>query len=151
MLVREVMTSPAVTIRPVDEVAEAARILDRLNLTTLPVVERDGRLVGIIGEADVIGRLTTTEERRSGTHRRVDVPRVRDAMTHRVLTVAADDDLAQVIALMTGTTLKSVPVLLHDRVAGVISRRDVVRALAHGDLAASGPSAAPSFPRAGSS
>jgi CBS domain-containing protein len=150
MLVRDVMTSPAVTIRPVDEVAEAARILDRLSLTSLPVVEHNGRLVGIIGEADVIGRLTTAQERRSGTHRRVDVPRVRDAMTHRVLTVTADDDLAQVVGLMTGTTLKSLPVLLHDRVVGVVSRRDVVRALARGDLGVSSTSTAPSSAAAGS-
>jgi CBS domain-containing protein len=136
MFVREVMTSPAVTIRPGEEVAEAARILDRLSITSLPVVEEDGRLVGVIGESDVIGRLTTSQEIRSSTNRRADVARVRDVMTHRVLTVAADDDLAEVIALMTGTTLKSVPVLLRGRLAGVVSRRDVVRALARGDLAA---------------
>jgi CBS domain-containing protein len=35
---------------------------------------------------------------------------------------------------MSGTTLKSLPVLLHDRVIGVMSRRDVVRAMARGDL-----------------
>jgi CBS domain-containing protein len=134
MLVREVMTSPAVTIRPSDEVTEAARLLDRLSLTSLPVVEEDGRLVGVLGEADVIGQLTTPQEGRSASHRRVDVLRVRDVMTHRVLTAAADDDLAQVVALMSGTTLKSLPVLLHDKVVGVVSRRDVVRALARGDL-----------------
>jgi CBS-domain-containing membrane protein len=136
MLVREVMTSPAVTIQPTDEVAEAARILDRQSLTSLPVVEADGRLVGIIGEADVIGQLTTPQEGRSATHRRVTALRVRDVMTHRVLTAAADDDLAQVVALMSGTTLKCLPVLLHERVVGVVSRRDVVRALARGDLGA---------------
>ena len=38
MLVREIMSSPAVTIRPDDGLAEAARVLDRLSLTTLPVV-----------------------------------------------------------------------------------------------------------------
>lgn len=136
MLVRDVMTSPAVTVGPTDEVAQAARTLDRLSLTSLPVVEANGRLVGIIGEADVIGRLSTPQEIRSGTHRRVDVVRVRDVMTHRVLTVAADDDLAHCVDLMTGTTLKCLPVLLQGRVAGVVSRRDVVRALARGDLAA---------------
>jgi CBS domain-containing protein len=136
MFVREVMSSPAVTVRSGEEVAEAARILDRLSLTSLPVVEEDGRLVGVIGERDVIARLTTSQEIRSSTHRRMDVVRVRDVMTRRVLTVAADDDLAEVIGLMTGTTLKSVPVLLHGRLVGVLSRRDVVRALARGDLAA---------------
>ncbi len=136
MLVREVMTSPAVTVRPGGEVAEAARTLDRLSLTSLPVVEEDGRLVGVIGEADVIGCLTTLQELGSSTHRRLDVARVRDVMTHRVLTVGADDELVDVIGLMTGTTLKSVPVLLHGRIAGVLSRSDVVRALARGGLAA---------------
>ena len=144
VLVREVMTSPAVTIEPTAEVAEAARILDRLSITALPVVEEDGRLVGVIGEADVIGQLTTVDEGRSGTHRRVDVLRVRDVMTHRVLTVGADDGLADVVALMSGTTLKSLPVLLHGRVAGVISRRDIVRALARGELEAPPTSDAPS-------
>jgi CBS domain-containing protein len=145
LLVREVMTSPAVTIRPMAEVAEAARILDRLSLTSLPVVEEDGRLVGVLGEADVIGQLTTFEEGGSATHRRVDVLRVRDVMTHRVLTVCADDALADVVALMSGTTLKSLPVLLHDRVAGVISRRDIVRALARGELDARPTACAPSL------
>jgi CBS domain-containing protein len=134
MLVRDVMTSPAVTIDPSDEVAEAARILDRLSLTSLPVVEEDGRLAGILGEADVIGRLTTPPEVRSSQHRRVGPLRVRDVMTRRVLTVEADDELAGVVALMSGTTLKCLPVLLHGRVAGVVSRSDVVRALARGDL-----------------
>jgi CBS domain-containing protein len=83
MLVRDVMTSPAVTIRPVDEVAETARVLDRLDLTSLPVV---------------------------------------------------DDDLITVVALMSGTPLKSIPVLLHDRVVGMVSRRDVVRAMVRGEL-----------------
>jgi CBS domain-containing protein len=134
LFVREVMTSPAVTIKPTDEVAEAARILDRLSITMLPVVEDNGQLVGIISEADVIGQLTTFAEGRSGTHRRVGAPRVREIMTHRVLTVTADDELSDVVSLMSGTTLKSLPVLLDGRVAGVVSRRDVVRALARGDL-----------------
>ena len=123
MLVREIMTSPAVTIRPIDEVAEAARVLDRLSITTLPVVDQDLRLVGIISEADVIGARS-----------RVDAPRVRDVMTREVFTAQADDDLSTVMALMSGTVLKSLPVLLRDRVVGVVSRRDIVRAMAHGGL-----------------
>jgi len=52
----------------------------------------------------------------------------------RVLTVTADDDVAQVVELMRGTVLKSLPVLLHDRLVGMVSRRDVVRAIARGEL-----------------
>jgi len=123
VLVREIMTSPAVTIRPIDEVAEAARVLNRLSLTTLPVVDHDLRLLGIISEADVIG-----------SHGRLDVPLVSDVMTRDVFTAQADDDLSTVVALMSRTVLKSMPVLLRGRVVGVISRRDLVRAMTRGDL-----------------
>lgn len=128
MLVREIMSSPAVTIRPDDGLAEAARVLDRLSLTTLPVVDRDLRLLGIFSEADVIGRFSTTSCEPD------DSARVGDLMTERVLTVSADDEVAHVVELMRGTILKSLPVLLHGRVVGMVSRRDVVRAIAHGDL-----------------
>jgi CBS domain-containing protein len=128
MLVRDIMTSPAVTIRPDDEAAEAARVLDRLSLTALPVVDHDLRLRGIISEADLIARLATAPE---------DRPRVADLMTRHVLAVSADDDLSRVISLMTGTILKSVPVLLRGRVVGMVSRRDVIRAVAQGELDAS--------------
>jgi CBS domain-containing protein len=128
MLVRDIMTSPAVTIRPDDQVIEAARVLDRLSLTSLPVVGRDLRLLGVVSEADVIG-LTSTEP---GTpDGRAPVSSV---MSSRVVTASADDHLSTVMVLMQGHLLKSVPVVLHGRVVGMISRRDVVRVIAHGDL-----------------
>ena len=134
MLVRDIMTSPAVTIHPADTVVEAARVLERRSLTSLPVVDGDCRLLGIISESDVIGRLPAPGECADGLRRRADATLVSDVMTHRVVTAAADDDLAGVIALMSGTALKSVPVILNGRVAGMVSRRDIVRAMVHADL-----------------
>lgn len=128
MLVRDIMSSPAVTIRADDDLAEAVRVLDRLSLTTLPVVDRDLRLLGIFSEADVIGRFSRSSREPDAA------ARVGDLMTARVLAVAADDDVAHVVELMRGTVLKSLPVLLHDRVVGMVSRRDIVRAIARGDL-----------------
>lgn len=128
MLVRDIMTSPAVTIRPTDEVAEAARVLDRRSITSLPVVDRDRHLVGILSEADIICQLSVAPHMTRGPRR------VADLMTQRVLTVSADDDLAKVVDLMRGTILKSLPVLLHGRVVGMVSRRDVVRAITQGEL-----------------
>jgi CBS domain-containing protein len=128
MLVRDLMTSPAVTIRPDDAVVDAARLLDRLSLTSLPVVDEGFGLLGIISEADVIAQLATP--RHASGHG----PLVRDVMTLRVLSVSADEEVSRVVELMSGTILKSLPVLLHDRVVGMVSRRDIVRAIAHGDL-----------------
>ena len=128
MLVRDLMTSPAVIIRPDAEAVEAARLLDRLNLTSLPVVDHDLRLVGIISEADLITWLATPPGTSAAG------PCVRDLMTRRVLTAAADEDVSQVVSLMSETILKSLPVLLRGRVVGMVSRRDIVRAIAHGEL-----------------
>lgn len=130
MLVRELMTSPAVTVRADDDVADAARLLDRLSLTSVPVVDEQLRLLGILSEADVIALVASPPLRRE----QAGESRVRDVMTPRVLTVDADDDVSQVVDLMNGTILKSLPVLLQERVVGMISRRDIVRAVAHGDL-----------------
>jgi CBS domain-containing protein len=132
MLVRDLMTSPAVTIGPEDEIVEAARLLDRLSLTSLPVVDHDLRLLGIISEADVIALVAAPPAGRAPRDGSV----VRDAMTPRVLTVDADDHVSRVVDLMNGTILKSLPVLLHERVVGMVSRRDIVRAVAHGELEA---------------
>jgi len=126
MLVRDIMTSPAVTIGPDDEVAEATRVLDRLNLTSLPVVDHDRRPLGIISEADLITQVGDRPPEPGSL--------VRDLMTTRLLTVAADDDVTRAVELLRGTILKSLPVVLHGRVVGMLSRRDVVRAMAHGGL-----------------
>lgn len=128
MFVRDVMSSPAVTIQPDDRAVAAAQVLDRLSLTCLPVVDHDRRLLGILSEADVVARLAADAGTAEGD------PHVSDLMTRRVLSVEPDDDLAAVMDLMTGTVLKSLPVMLHERVIGMVSRRDVVRAFAHGEL-----------------
>ena len=107
MLVRELMTSPAVSVQPEDEVAHAITLLDQMNVTCLPVVDGADRICGLVGEADLIRQI-----------------------------VDADDQVAWALALMNGTGLKSVPVVLHERVVGMLSRRDVIRALARGDLEA---------------
>ena len=128
MLVRELLASPVVTIRPDHQVVEAARLLDRLSLTSLPVADADLRLLGIIDGADLISQIAMPTRTRAGGLL------VRDLMTPHVLTVDADDDVARIVALMSRTSSKSLPVLLHDRVVGVISRRDNVRAIAQGEV-----------------
>lgn len=59
---------------------------------------------------------------------------VQDVMTRRPVTVRGDTDVAEAVELMTSTTVKSLPVVdEHGRVVGVVSRRDVVHALARPD------------------
>lgn len=137
MLVREVMTSPAVTVRPRETVREAIRLLERYRITALPVVDEQGRPVGVVSEADLLHdavlpdqrahvRSVSPGEARPGVH-------VEDVMTRQVITIPADSDLADAAGLMEGTAIKSLPVVLHGRVVGVLSRRDIIGTLARQD------------------
>lgn len=131
-VVREVMTSPAVTLAPDDLLATAVRRLDDYEVTSLPVVDGGGRLVGVIGEADVVRRLARTSRHDHETGQRV-----HDVMSPAVWSVSPDDPLLEVAELFCRTSLKSLPVVHHDRVVGVVSRRDLLRAAARHQLPAS--------------
>jgi CBS domain-containing protein len=138
MLVREVMSSPAVTVRGDASLKEAISLLERHDVSAMPVVDGAGRLVGVVSEADVIRELVAPDQR---THeipvRLTTAPlaqRVADVMTTHPITVDSETDLAVATELMTSSAIKSLPVVDHGRVAGVVSRRDVIRVLARPDL-----------------
>jgi len=137
MLVREIMTSPAVTVQASSTVKHAIQTLDRHRITAMPVTDDAGRLIGVISEADVL-RDSVPPDRRS-RETPLDVSSlpvhltVGDVMTHLPLWVSPDDDVSQAVDLLVDTQVKSLPVVLHDRVVGVISRRDVIAVLARRD------------------
>ena len=123
MLVREVMSSPAATVRGDASLKEAISLLERHDVSAMPVVDGAGRLVGVVSEADVIRELVVPDQR---THeipvRLTTAPlarRVADVMTAHPITVAPETDLAVATELMTSSAIKSLPVVDRGRVAGV--------------------------------
>lgn len=136
MLVRDVMTSPAITVAAGTSVKEAMRLLSKHRVTALPVVARDGRLAGVVSEADLLRDAVRHDSRAHLIpHEEIaSVARtVEDVMTTLSLTVSPDSDLSEAVDVMTSTAVKSLPVLLEGRVVGVVSRSDVVRLLARSD------------------
>jgi len=137
MLVREVMTSPAVTVRDSATVKEAVAVLDRHSITALPVVDDSGELVGVVSEADVIREMVVPDQRAHERPVRLTttpfLARVRDVMSTHPLTVTSDTDLAKAADLMTSTAVKSLPVVDHTDVVGVVSRHDIIRLLSRAD------------------
>ena len=137
MLVREVMTSPAVTVGPGATLKQAVRLLDEHRITAMPVVDRAGHLVGVVSEADALRDLVPPDRRRH--ERAVDLSTpaahlaVTDVMTHLPMTVSPDDDLSDAVELMVDTQVKSLPVVEFGRVVGMVSRRDVIAVLARQD------------------
>lgn len=63
--VREIMTSPAITIGPDEDIRDAGRILEEKRIKRLPVVDREGKLIGIISRADIIKAISSTTHDKS--------------------------------------------------------------------------------------
>jgi CBS domain-containing protein len=135
MRVREVMSSPAVVVAPETSVKQTAAILDERGFTCLPVVNGDGKLVGAVSEADLLMNrfppdphipIVERPEREVGAT-------VADVMTGDVLTAGPDEDVAVALAALQAAGHRSAPVVEASRVVGVVTYRDLVRALARDD------------------
>lgn len=136
MLVKEVMSAPAVTVDGDLSVKQALQLLDRHRVTALPVVDRTGSLLGVVSEADLLRGAVHHDPRRRlapAAEPDPDVRTVREVMTPHALTLGPDSDVADAVEVMVSTAVKSMPVLDGDRVVGVLSRSDVVHLLARED------------------
>jgi CBS domain-containing protein len=138
MFVNEVMTQWPVTVHRSTTVKEALRLLDRHKITSMPVVEGDGRIVGMISEADLLRDGVPHDTRAHLAH----IPEehlhpastVAEVMSQHPVVVHSNDDIADAVELMTSTAVKSLPVVdSKHRPVGMISRRDVVHRLARSD------------------
>ncbi len=137
MQARDVMTAEVVTVGPDTSAKYAAEVMAERGFAALPVVDDGDRLVGIVAEADVLRDRLPLDPR---LHLRRDQPEheapallVRGVMTESVRTVEATADLSDVAKLFVDERLRSVPVLEHGRVVGIVSRRDLLRTLVRSD------------------
>ncbi|MEU1722996.1 CBS domain-containing protein [Nonomuraea sp. NPDC005692] len=137
MLVREVMSSPAVTVRDTDPVRRAVRVLHGHDITAAPVVDDDGRLVGVVSELDLLRGEFGPDPRatvRPAAPAEEPLPRqVMDVMSRDVVTVTETTDVTVAIDLMVRERVKSLPVVNGGRIAGMVSRRDLMAMLARPD------------------
>jgi CBS domain-containing protein len=138
MLVRDIMTSPAVTVREHASPETALQLLAERGLTILPVVDAERRLVGVVSEVDLL-HLADPESllarpRSAATMSRSAAPRVvSDVMTRGAQTTSDEADVATVVAVFRRTSWKSLPVMRGDVLVGVVSRSDLIRAMARAD------------------
>ncbi|MGH4025867.1 MAG: CBS domain-containing protein [Pseudonocardiaceae bacterium] len=137
MWVRDVMTRPVVTTRPEISVKDAAVVLAGHRFTALPVVDQDGRLVGMLSEADVVrGRISPDPRHRAwqGTEAGSTASAtVGEVMSCSPVSVDPQADAADLAATMIDRGLRSVPVVEEDRVVGIVTRRNLVRIIARDD------------------
>ncbi len=142
-----IMTRNVITVRPDDTVAHVAKVLAEHDISAVPVCEADGQLAGMISEGDLMRPFGQEYElRRSwwlnllaeGTdlapefanYLRLDQHRVRDVMTREVVTATESTSLPAIADLLGQHRIKRVPIVRKGEVVGIVSRADVVRALA---------------------
>ncbi|MEU8251328.1 CBS domain-containing protein [Nonomuraea sp. NPDC048916] len=137
MLVREVMSSPVVTVLRTDPVRRAIRVLHGHDITAAPVVDAGGRLVGVVSELDLLRGEFEPDPRASArpveTSAEPPPRQVSEVMTGEVVTVTETTDVTKAIDLMVGKRIKSLPVLRGDEIVGMVSRRDLMAMLARPD------------------
>jgi CBS domain-containing protein len=151
MQARDVMTKAIVTVGPETTVGEIAALLVSHRIGAVPVVSGDDRrLLGIVSQTDLVHRSETGTERRRKwwlevfsdpnakareyvkSHGR----KARDVMTRMVVSVSEGASLAEVADALDTYRIRQVPVVTEGRLTGMISRADLVRALAQASITA---------------
>lgn len=155
MIVDDVMSTPVISVEPSATVAEAAQLMLTDRISGLPVTTRDGTLVGVISEGDLLrrGELGTEYKRSSWLDFLVDPGKLADeyvrahgrkveqVMSTDPVTTHRDAPLGEVVTAMGRRRIKRLPVLEGGKVVGIVTRSDVLRALAR-TLPTDSPSAA---------
>jgi CBS domain-containing protein len=122
MIARDIMTTKVCTIRPEASAQEIAQLLYQHRISGAPVVDAGGRIIGIITEADIISKVD-----REGLS-------VGDIMSHEVISVEEETPVNEIAALLTERKIKRVPVVHEGKLVGIVSRADIVHAVAQGHL-----------------
>ena len=140
----DIMVSPVVTVHPTSSVRDAARTFIQYRISGAPVIDDAANIVGIITEGDLLRRVETETERNRSSWLRLltgdedlaaeyvkaRARKVADVMTKRVITVAIDTPINDIAETLEKHSIKRVPVLADNRLVGIVSRANVVQALA---------------------
>ncbi len=144
MRAHQIMTRSVVTVAPDTSIVDAANLMLQQHVSGLPVVDATGKLVGIVSEGDFIRRSEIGTQRKRGRwlkfilgpgtaasdfvheHGR----RVEEVMTKDPLTITEDTALAEIVDLMEKNNVKRLPVVRADRIVGIVSRANLLQAVA---------------------
>jgi len=122
----DVMSRHVVTLRTTMRAIDAMRKLVRHRISGAPVLDRHGDMVGLVSEFDCLRVVATGLY---GDERLQDSEPLRSLMTSDVVTITPDTDVFAITHLLVDKRIRRVPVMRDGKVAGIVSRRDVLRAV----------------------
>lgn len=140
----DIMTSDVIAVSPDASVTTLARLLLDNKISAVPVVDGDGRVVGIVSESDLLGRPSSRSLRgwwlrlfdeenpcleELATAKQLNA---RDVMTRQVVSVSSRMPMELIASLLHRLSLKRVPVVRDGKLVGIVSRADLLDALVRG-------------------
>jgi acetoin utilization protein AcuB len=131
VMVKEWMTRPVTTIAPDVSVGRAAELMKAQRIRHLPVVEGDGRLIGIVTDRDLrqVFLDPMIHDRLADLAATLEALTVRDIMTWAVITVWPESGIRQAARLMCEQKVGALPVVEAGRIVGMLTERDLLRAV----------------------
>jgi CBS domain-containing protein len=144
MMARDVMVSPVVTVKASASVKEVAKLLLERHISAVPVVDDQGKVIGIVSEGDLLHRAEAgTEQRRSWwllgltgeitlleEYVKAHALKVVDVMTTKVISAAPETPLHQLAELLQANSIKRVPIEKNGQLLGIVSRANLVQVVA---------------------
>jgi CBS domain-containing protein len=117
MLAKDIMTKDIITVSPTTTVKKLAMMLIKNQISGAPVAGKNGKIVGIVSEADIVAKKGKD---------------VKAIMSKKIISVTEETPVEHVAQLMTTHKIKRLPVMRGDEVVGIVSRADIVSAIALG-------------------
>ena len=146
MKVSQVMRTEVITVAPEASLKEVAAMLAERGISGLPVVDANGTVVGVVSEADILMKQRTPappprrgvlswllSPQPAEVTSKLDARTAGDAMTSPAITVDPETNVARAAALMVEQAINRLPVVYLDRLVGIVTRADLVRAFARSD------------------
>ncbi|HWP59806.1 MAG TPA: CBS domain-containing protein [Candidatus Acidoferrales bacterium] len=134
MRAKEIMTKDVITVSPSTRVREVALLLTKNNISGVPVRDRNGQIVGIVSQSDIIGKKGK---------------QVKDIMSKSIVSVSEDTQVEEIAALMIANRIDRVLVMDNAELLGIVSQADIVGAIAAGKHVAVHSPVTPSSTSAG--
>ena len=117
MNAKDIMTRDIITVSPTMKVKDLAMTLIKNQISGAPVAAKNGKILGVVSEADIISKKGKD---------------VKSIMSAKVISVGEDASVEEIARLMTAHAIKRLPVMKDGAIVGIVSRADIVSAIAQG-------------------
>jgi CBS domain-containing protein len=117
MFAKDIMTRDVITVSPTATIKNLAMTLIKNQISGAPVAGRNGKIIGVVSEADIVAKKGKD---------------VKTIMSKNIISVTEDTAVEEIAKLMTTHRIKRLPVMRGSDVVGIVSRADIVNAIALG-------------------